>query len=324
MSNITHSIPSRMTHNVAALFGHSDDTLVAWQQACVQAANALRPPPDPERLAKALTLAHNGAVALEDDGAALVTSGVTCYHVGADGTCSCPDAQHRGVPCKHAVAVQIHQQATASLAPRASAPPLTAALPPAPTEDPPHQERLPSADRWDVKEAPASACLRLRVGELEILYTMRDVTDAELTSRVQHLMPWVQDLVDQARERQAHLDALRQQRDAAPTAPAAPVAPAPQTPSTPADLQALIQQVIQQALAAQASAASTAHSAPPPAPPRHGTAAANDAAPDDQQTGFCSMHQIPMEQKQNARGTFYGHWLAAEQRHCNGRRNGHR
>jgi hypothetical protein len=46
--------------------------------------------------------------------------------------------------------------------------------------------------------------------------------------------------------------------------------------------------------------------------------------PDDQQTGFCSLHQVPMAQKQNARGTFYGHWLAAEQRYCNGRRAGRR
>jgi len=87
---------------------------------------------------------------------------------------------------------------------------------------------------------------------------------------------------------------------------------------------------VQHALAAQAAstatppATSTAHSAPPPAPPSNGTAAANGAAPDDQQTGFCSLHQIPMAQKQNARGTFYGHWLAAEQRHCNGRRTSRR
>ena len=47
------------------------------------------------------------------------------------------------------------------------------------------------------------------------MYTMRDVSDAELTGRVQHLVPWVQDVLDQARERQTHLDTLRQQREAA-------------------------------------------------------------------------------------------------------------
>jgi len=33
---------------------------------------------------------------------------------------------------------------------------------------------------------------------------------------------------------------------------------------------------------------------------------------------------VQMEQKHNERGTFYGHWLADEKRHCNGRRNGRR
>jgi len=28
------------------------------------------------------------------------------------------------------------------------------------------------------------------------MYTMRDVSDAELTGRVQHLVPWVQDVLD--------------------------------------------------------------------------------------------------------------------------------
>jgi hypothetical protein len=197
MSSVAHPLPSRMTHNVAALFGPSDDTLIAWQQACAHAADALQPPPDPERLAKALALAQDGAVRIEDDGDALVTSGDARYLVRANGTCLCPDAQHRGAPCKHVLTVQIHQQATASLAPsdRVAAP--QAATPPASTQDL-RQDRLPSADRWDVKEAPASACLRLRIGDLELMYTMRDVSDAELTSRVQHLVPWVQDVVRRA------------------------------------------------------------------------------------------------------------------------------
>jgi len=75
-----------------------------------------------------------------------------------------------------------------------------------------------------------------------------------------------------------------------------------------------VQQAVQQALAAANGAA---HGTPPPAAP-------SGPAPDDQQTGFCSIHQVQMEQKHNDRGTFYGHWLADEKRHCNGRRNGRR
>ena len=314
MSTLPHAVPSRMTHTVAALFGHSDDTLIAWQQACVHAADALPPPPDPERLAKALALAHNGAVALEDDGAALVTSGVTCYHVGADGTCSCPDAQHRGAACKHAVAVQIHQQATAALAPRASAPPLTGALPPAAAEDT-RQEQLPSADRWDVNEAPASACLRLRVGEIELMYTMRDISDAELTSRVQHPVPWVQDVLDQARERQAHLDTLRQQREATQVPVPPPQGSTPPATVSQVDVQALIQQAVQQALAAQQATSTppaNGHTPTDARPPGQGTRA-------DTPSGSCALHGVTMEQRSNAKGAWYSHWLAAEARWCRGK-----
>ena len=111
MTSLPHPVPSRMAHNVAVLFGHEDDTLIAWQRACVQAAEALRPQHESERLSKALALAQDGAVVLEDDGSATVQgSGAQPYTV--HGTlCDCPDAQKRGRPCKHALAVQIHQQA---------------------------------------------------------------------------------------------------------------------------------------------------------------------------------------------------------------------
>ena len=103
MTSVPHPLPSRMTQNVAALFGHADDTLVAWQQACVQAAYALRPQPDSERLAKALALAQDGHVVLEDDGSATVWgSGPTPYTVRGE-LCDCPDAKNRTELCKHTV-----------------------------------------------------------------------------------------------------------------------------------------------------------------------------------------------------------------------------
>jgi hypothetical protein len=314
-----------MAQNVAALYGHEDDTLIAWQRFCAQTAETLRPQHDPERLSKALALAQGSHVEVEDDGFAVVTSGTKLYHVQADGTCDCPDYQHRGsTPCKHVLAVLIHTRAQdlAAPSPRPT-PPAAAAGAPAPAK-PTRQGRLPSADRWAVTEAPASCCLRLRVGELELMYTMRDVSDAELTSRVQHLVPWVQDVLDQARERQAQLETLRQQRAAAkvaPDAPAQPPVPTPPPASVPADLQTLLQQAVQQALAAQANGQAPS----PPAP-----AAPSGAAPDDQQTGFCSIHQAEMTQHTDpASGdTWYSHYLEDAQRYCKGtrpiRRNGHR
>ena len=108
MATVPHPVPSRTAHAIAALYGHDDDTLVAWQRACAEAAEALRPQPDEDRLRKALTLAQDGHVTLEDDGFATVESRGKHYQVQADGACACPDAQHRGATCKHALAVQIH------------------------------------------------------------------------------------------------------------------------------------------------------------------------------------------------------------------------
>ena len=254
----------------------------------------------PERLHKALALVLAHAVTLHPDGTASVQSGTQTYRLAPE--CPCADATHRAELCNTRLAVELHRRALALLAgttpassPTAAAaiagatPPPSAEAPPAatpPAAEDTRQDRLPSADRWDVNEAPASCCLRLRVGEIELMYTMRDVSDAELTSRVQHLVPWVQDVLDQARERQAHLDTLRQQREAAPEGRRCPTGPPRH--ATQVDLQALIQQAVQQALAApqpasngQPPANGTAPATTPPAesdrlvPPasgRHGTA----------------------------------------------------
>jgi hypothetical protein len=293
-----------MAHNVAVLFGHEDDTLVAWQRACVQAAEALRAQHDPERLSKALALAQGGHVALAEDGYALVTSGTTRYQVQADGTCDCPDAQHRGVPCKHGLAVLIHARAQERVAPSPSPAPTAAAsspLAPAPTPTKPTRQAKPRhSAAWDVHEAPVSSCFKIRVGAFEWTHTMRATDDAELHTRVQAFVPTFREVV-------AALDALQAERDAAKAAPA--VLPQP-------DLQALLQQAVQQALAA---ANGQAPSTPPPAAPSTGPRPAK-AKTGDQATGFCSLHHVAMEHRENERGSWYSHWLPEEERHCKGRR----
>jgi len=141
-----------MVQNVAALYGHEDDTLVAWQRSCAHAAETLRTQHDPERLTKALALAQGSHVALNDDGYAIVTSGATRYQVQADGVCDCPDAQHRGAPCKHVLAVLIHVQAQRLLDPSAAAPPAPAAttLPPPASTKPTRPAKPRHSAAWDV------------------------------------------------------------------------------------------------------------------------------------------------------------------------------
>jgi hypothetical protein len=253
MSSLPHPVPSRMAHNVAVLFGREDDTLIDWQRFCAQAAAALRTQHDPERLTKALALVQGGHVALADDGYALVTSGTKRYQVQADGVCDCPDYQHRGMPCKHVLAVLIHARAQELVAPSPSSTPAAAASSmlaqaPAPTK-PPRQATPRHSAAWDVHEAPVSSCFKIRVGAFEWTHTMRATDDAELHTRVQAFVPTFRAIV-------AALDALQAERDAAKAAPV-PLPPAPATPAPAlpqADLQALVQQAVQQALAAASTA----------------------------------------------------------------------
>ena len=142
------------------------------------------------------------------------------------------------------------------------------------------------------------------------MYTMRDVNDAELTSRVQHLTPWAQDLVDQARERQRQLDTLCQQLAAAAGQAAVPPPPPVPPASPPTDWQALIQQAVQQALAAQEAASKDQSATPSQAP---------DPTPPASQDGWCARHQVAMERRSNAKGTWWSHWLADENRWCRGK-----
>jgi hypothetical protein len=292
-----------MSQNVAALFGHEDDTLVAWQRACVQAAEALRPQHNPERLSKALALAQGGFVALADDGYATVTSGAKRYQVQADGTCDCPDYQHRGTPCKHVLAVLIHARAQELVAPSPT-PPAAAASTPAPAPTKPTRQAKPRhSAAWDVHEAPVSSCFKIRVGAFEWTHTMRATDDAELHTRVQAFVPTFRDIV-------AALDALQAEREAAKAAPAVPAQP-PAAPATlpQADLQALVQQAVQQALAAANGQATP----PPQAPPSNGT-----AQPAPTPEGWCALHQVQMELRNNERGSWWSHRLA-DGSYCKGK-----
>ena len=287
----------------------------AWPQAVAQVEEQLRAKLHvevlPERMRKALELVGANAVTLQADGSASVQSGKQTYTLAPD--CPCADAKHRTELCKHTLAVELHRRAvalfhgtsdelppaapSASQAAAAAAPPLAA----------PRAPSAPVSHAWDVHEAPASACFKFRVGTMELMYTLRGIDDVELQRRITATLPTLQEVIEACEERAAQRAAAREAAQAAPAAPAPQAPPAPQPTSAPADLQTLVQQALQQALAAQANGA-----------------APSTPAPDDQQTGFCSLHQVQMEQKHNERGTFYGHWLADEKRHCNGRRNGRR
>src|SRR2546429_963707 len=76
----------------------------------------------------------------------------------------------------------------------------------------PRASKTPRATDWKVSEAPASCCLKWRIGTMEVLYTARGATDAELQPRITALLPWLQALVSEvqahvARQTEASADA---------------------------------------------------------------------------------------------------------------------
>jgi hypothetical protein len=307
----------------------------AWGEAVTQVEEQLRTKLRvevlPERMRKALDLVRADAVTLHADGSASVQSGKQTYTLAPD--CPCADAKHRTELCKHTLAVELHRRAVELFHGSAAAPaPASSATPAAPSVSLPAAAAppvaLPSAPAshaWDVHEAPASACFKFRVGSMELLYTLRGIDDAELQRRITATLPTLQDIMEACEERAAQRVVAREAAQAARTAQAQPVQPAPASAS--ADLQALLQQAVQQALAVQANG--QAPGTPPAAPPSTGTAPSG-AAPDDQQTGVCSLHQAAMTRHTDpdSGDTWSSHYLEDEQRYCKGarptRRNGHR
>ena len=137
-----------------------------WQDAVTRVGEQLRAQLRvevlPDRLHKALALVLAHAVTLHPDGTASVQSGKQTSRLAPD--CASADTTHRAELCTHTLAVELHRRALALLASTAPANSPTAAAAPARAAPPPaaedtRQERLPSADRWNVNEAPASCCL---------------------------------------------------------------------------------------------------------------------------------------------------------------------
>ena len=170
------------------------------------------------------------------------------------------------------------------------------AVAPAPTAP-----AVPTSAAWPVQEAPTSACFKWRVGQAELLYTFRGVTDDEVLTRIREHLPLLQDILAACETRAD--ERATERADAQAQAQHAPPAPAP------TDMAALIQQAVQQALAAQSNgAAANGHAS--------GQAKSQPKA-SDQERGWCSLHNVAMEQRVNERGTWCSHTIG-DGRYCKG------
>ena len=303
MQSIPHTPdPEQFRRTVADLYGDRDSTLPTaspapdWPQAVAQVGAALctklRLDVPPERIRKALDLVLAHAVTVHDDGTASVQSGKQTYTLAPH--CPCPDAKNRPELCKHVTAVELHRRAlklcNGTATTTAPAPP--ASVPEASPSTPPPASATGTA-AWLVQEAPTSACFKWRIGSGELMYTFRGVTDDEVLTRIREQLPLLQDILAACETRAAERPAASE---------------AAQAPQAPSDAHASSQQ------------------ATPPAQetPRNGRA--NDRRnghnqrsrpTGDQDTAWCSLHNVAMKQHVNERGTWFSHTLG-NGRYCKG------
>ena len=261
-TTVSHRLSTTQAHAIADLTGYEDADTLRWQQACIQAAQQLTAEQgryagtDTDRLAHGLDLAQRGCVTLAedlDDLRAEVTSGTAHYTVDlAQLGCPCLDFQQRKVPCTHLLAAEIHTgalglcTASAPLIPPDTTPrvPNTSVQEaPGATASGPARARRTRTVRtprgqapaltgspasWPTSEAPASMNVKLKVGNMEIMYTARDTNDRDLQDRMTRLLPWLTEVMAAC---EANYDARQQaaKQAAEPSTPPPPPAPTERT-----------------------------------------------------------------------------------------------
>jgi len=318
-TTVSHPSLTTQAQAIADLTGYEDAATLRWQQACVQAANQLTALPNgryvsvrTERMRQGLELAQRGAVSLSEDGeelSAAVRSGSMLYQIDMRLlTCTCADYQKHLQACKHLLAAEIHTgalglagHAEEPLNPSPTEPAINTSLPPA----------APATASWPISEAPASLNIKLKVGNLELMYTMRDVDDLKLQRRATMSLPWLQEILHGC---EANLAARPQEAER--SRPQAEEERQAQARS----LDEQIAAAVAAAMRAQASSNNgqssqqrnaTAHQ-PPDA---EGLASAPDHEP-----GWCPTHQVTMRwHEDNARGPgWFSHQLA-DGSYCKGK-----
>jgi SWIM zinc finger len=244
-----------------------------------------------ERMRQGLELAQRGAVTLPEDSeqfSAVVRSGNNIYQVDTRLlTCTCADYQKHLQACKHLLAVEIHLGALGLLPP--SAPEPAAAEEPAPVQDPAPMAPAPSTASWPISEAPASLNIKLKVGNMEFMLTMRDVDDLKLQRRATMSLPWLTDILHGCEAnlaaRQQEAERSRQQAEE----------------ERKAQARALDEQI---AAAVAAAMKAQANDTPPPRAPQ--VEPTKDTDP-----SWCAIHRCKMERRTNERGSWYSHRLSS-------------
>jgi hypothetical protein len=155
-----------------------------------------------------------------------------------------------------------------------------------PAETAPCQPTAPTTAQWPTSEAPASLNVKLRLGQGELMYTMRDVDDDRLRQRASELLPWLREVLG-----------AFQAEETKPQPPATRPAPVERT------LEEQVTAAVQAALKAQAAPTNpNGQRQPPPRDPM--LAPTSDTDP-----SWCPLHRCQMQRRSNERGSWYSHRL---------------
>ena len=212
-----------------------------------------------------------------------------------------PNYQKHLQACKHLLAAEIHigalglaGRAEEPLTPPALEPALNTSLPPA----------APTTASWPISEAPASLNIKLKIGNMELMLTMRYVDDLKLQRRATMSLPWLQDILHGC---EANLATRQQEAEEERKVQAR-------------SLDEQIAAAVQAALKAQTSrhngqSPQQRTAAPPQPPDAEGLASAHDHDP-----SWCPKHQATMRWHDgNARGPgWFSHQLA-DGSYCKGK-----
>src|SRR2546430_1756321 len=166
-TTIPHRVPT-LQHAIADLTGYEDADTLRWQQAGVTAQQHTGEQgrdagTDTDRLAHGLDLAARGEEPLTPPATAPPVSHTSLQErpaaAGPGATASRPERVRR------TRSVRTHRGQA-----------------PAPTG---------SAASWPTSEAPASMNVKLKVGNMELMYTARDTNDQDLQDRMTKVLPWL-------------------------------------------------------------------------------------------------------------------------------------
>ena len=278
-TTIPHRVPT-LQHAIADLTGYEDADTLRWQPPCTSAQDR---DPGSDGLAHGRDLTPCGAEPLLPPDTA-------------------PPATHTSLQAGPAAADPPESGPAPTTRKRAGRAPRG----PAPTG---------SAARWPTSEAPASMNVKLKVGNMELMYTARDTNDQDLQDRMTKVLPWLAEVMAAC---EVTYDARQQ---AAKQAAAQPTPPPPPAPAPEHTLEEQGAATVQAAMPAQATAspngagpAAEGRRTPPPTPASERT---NDRDP-----SWCAIHTCAMEQHSNAHGTWWSHYLGTDahgkRRYCKG------